>query len=232
MKLKKNISFLQGTKAWDECDDLPLFRHTNNAFIYLSYILSVGSITPSQKEKVSQLLEEHLTKECIRVVGSEKEPSHDEIMGYMIISKIIGSDHAYRLWLRLQQTGFRIGRESRENYEYRGIDRFIWFRPFSSAIVDHVPSLTDKILYFVWMIAGALSKDKGTTPYLKRWVTMQFLHKYAIPSLGITVFKLAMKHKGRILPVDLAINTGVEEVASFSEGFTYLDTLKIDSSTD
>ena len=225
--MKKNISYLQGTNAWLGSDTLPLFRHTNNAFIYLSYILSVGSVTGNQKNAINHLLEEHLTKDSIRVVGSEKEPSHDEVMGYMIISKLIGSDHAYRLWLRLQQNGFRIGSKTREDYEFRGIDRFIWFRAFSSSIVDHNPALVDQVLYFVWMLAGAFNKDKGTTPYLKRWVTMQFMHKYAIPALGIAVFKLAMKYRGRILPVDLAINTGVKEVASFSEGFNYLSSLDI-----
>lgn len=217
----KNISYILGTKAWARVDPCPLFRHTHNAFIYLAYALLVGSLTDHQKLEIASVLSQHETDTSIKRVGTEIEPSHDEVLGFMLISWIIGTKHVEELFLKLLKEGFRVGTTSRKDYYFMGIERFLWFRAFAHAVVNYKPSLIDECLYAVWMIAGALSKDKGTTPYLKRWCTIPVMHKYAIASLGIAAFRFAMKRRGKILAVDIAIDTGVPEMADFSMGQTY-----------
>jgi hypothetical protein len=217
-----NLRDFYGTKAWSLYYQTPTFPFTHNAWIYLAYALAcTDSVEPEEVSRISKLLAAHLGKP-IKRVSTDIDPSHDELIGYMYVSRYFGftglSESVYQY---MQNTGFRMGEETRNQYEFRGEDRFISVRAIMSAMTNRKCALTDELLYCAWVIAGAFSFDGGSGPYLKRWITFECMSKQKFAPLAISIFKLSMAIRKKSLPKDLALESGVSEFEKYAEGLRY-----------
>lgn len=214
----------EGTDAWDELAQLPLFPKTNNGLAYFAYTLRVDEppVTPELQEKFRKIAiaTDYGRKRWNSTIGQ----SHDEIRGYLYACWYLKMpDLALPLFNELQEYGGNFKANISEGIR-RNFLRIIDMEAQIHGAMGMHPTPIEQIGYAVSKIFQAFHTEEGqASGYLRTWLYVPIMRQYWICAFGLLVWALVLKIRKVKLYHLLNLEPRVPELAARAVGREFLD---------